>query len=131
MSSLPIDSIANIASFLPLQEQVKTFPKFNNCIKKVENKKKLIRRALYNWRLDFLKEVLNPATYNFKRYTPLAFRKQLVEECMLLRNGRKAYLTFGEMVDSIGLLGKSILLRKIEKMHGLFFFCFLELRKNS
>ena len=120
MSSLSIDSIANIASFLPLKEQVKTFPEFNDCIKKAEDKKKIIRRALFNWRLDFNDEYLNPATFNFKRYTPLAFRKQLVEEYLYSINKFQAYnsLTFGQMVDSLGLCGKGLLLRKIEKMHG-------------
>jgi len=80
MSSLPIDSIANIASFLPLREQVKTFPKFNNCIKKVENKKKLIRRTLYYWRIDYIKRGwISSKKVDFKKYTPLAIRKAIID----------------------------------------------------
>lgn len=80
MSILSIDTIANIASFLPLGEQAKTFPEFNNCIKQVEDKKKLIRRTVYNWRLDYFASYwasLNKA--DFKRYTPLAIRGEIVE----------------------------------------------------
>lgn len=70
MCPLPIENIANIASFLPLREQMETFPEFNDCLKKVENKKKVIRRVLRNWYVDFSNENLNPGTFNFKRYTP-------------------------------------------------------------
>ena len=117
MSSLPIENIANIASFLPLREQMETFPEFNDCLKKVENKKKVIRRVLRNWYVDFNNENLNPGTFNFKRYTPLAFRKQLLEEYLYSYKVRRV-ITFDDMVDSLGLLGKSLLLRKIEKMKG-------------
>ena len=119
MSSLPIDTIANIASFLPLGEQVKAFPEFNDCLKKAEDKKKVIRRVMRNWRLDFLEEILDPLTYNFKRYTPLAFRKQLVEEHNMKHRALGHIFTFDEMVESLGPIGKSGLLYKIEKMHGL------------
>jgi len=113
MSFLPVDSIANIASFLTLREQVKAFPEFNDCLKKAEDKKKIIRRVLRNWRMDFLKEVLNPVTFNFKRYTPLAFRKQIVEEHNLRRRALGHVLTFDEIVDTIGPIGKAKLMLKL------------------
>ena len=122
MSSLPIDTIANIASFLTLREQVKAFPEFNDCLKQVEGKKKLIRRVVYNWRMDFLKEDLNPATYNFKRYTPLAFRKQIVEEHNLKRRALGHVLTFDEIVDTIGPIGKAGLLLKLYELYELWGF---------
>jgi len=80
MSVLSVDSIANIASFFPLLEQVKIFPEFNNCLKQVEDKKKLIRRVVYNWRLDYFDSYwASLSKADFKRYTPLAIRGEIVK----------------------------------------------------
>jgi len=117
MYSLPVDSIANIASFLPLREQVKTFPEFNNCLKKVEDKKKLIRRAVYNWRLDYIEGGWNRSSKaDLKRFIPLIARKQLIEEMKSHYNELYQVAirssSFGEIIDQLDTLQRCRMLNR-------------------
>ena len=126
MSSLSLDSIANIASFLPLCEQVEAFPEFNNCLKKAEDKKKVIRRAVYNWRLDYIEGGWNRSNKpDLKRFVPLAARKQLLEDVKgncyhVLHRMTLEGATFVDIVDNLeGVQCFSMLVRSryITKMH--------------
>ena len=126
MSFLPVDSIANIASFLTLREQVKAFPEFNDCLKQVEGKKKLIRRAVYNWRLDYIEGGWHKFSKpDLKRFVPLVARKQLLEDIKgncyhALHHMALEGATFADIVDNTeGVDAFSLLLRSryITKMH--------------
>jgi len=107
MISLPVDSIAKIASFLPLCEQVKAFPEFNNCLKKLEDKKKIIRRVVYNWLLDYSNYGhFHCSKESLKRFTSLATRKKLLKHIrgnsdhMFYEIATK-FATFSEIVDQL------------------------------
>lgn len=104
MCPLPDDVIENIASFLTLYDQAKVLPE---SLKKLENKMKIIRRAVFNWRFDYLEWGWRKYGKNdLKRFIPIIFRNQLVET--IKKNNQHALnrlaisgAEFAEIVDQL------------------------------
>jgi len=124
MRPLPADSIANIASFLPLCEQVELFPEFNDCLKKVEEKKKIICRAVYSWFLDYSNGGWFRCSKKcLKKFTSLVTRKKLLEHIRGNRNNMFYEIatrcaTFSEIVDQLDGIQPVWMLNEIIKIRA-------------